>query len=296
MRPLPCVAVVLTTLAACATSGTPDITDTTPATEPPPGPPNITLPPSSSSSSSSSSGGTADGGGPHDSGTPDAKPDAKPDATTVEAGPPDSGGTKDSGPTIASSLLDVDFGSPTTTKTGAAAAGLGPTDQWNPAGPGFNADYTLSSLVWSNGAAAAGVSMRVQNLPGNWAMTASIGDPMYDSYAYSWAGASATITLDGLPSGTYDWVIYGHTGANDANSGFSITVLAGTTAVWSSASAYTTLGADWNSSIWKTGSQYVLALGVVVGAGQTVVLTIANGATGTGNAGCLINGLQILKQ
>lgn len=212
-----------------------------------------------------------------------------------ETGPFDAGNS-DAAAMIAAALLNIDFGNSTTTKVGASAAGKGPSDHWNAAGPGFQADYTLTTLVWADGTAASGVSMRAQNLPGNWGWTSSIGDLMYNGFSYSWSGATATVTVSGLPAGTYDFVAYGHGGAD--NSGFSVAVKSTPTgpALRTSPTRYTSTGPDYNSSIWRDGSQFVILDGIVVGAGEIAELTIYNGKQGTGNAGCIINGLQILRE
>ena len=46
---------------------------------------------------------------------------------------------------------------------------------------------------------------------------------------------------------------------------------------------------------WTPGTQYVVSRGVCVAAGNTVEVAMENGTQGTGNAGILINGMQIYQ-
>jgi hypothetical protein len=204
----------------------------------------------------------------------------------------------DAGPILsATTLLNIDFGGTTTQEIGGAAARVNASDAWNAVGTDFNADYTVTGLVWSDGSGAAGLSMRVNNLAGIWGFTSAIGDKMYDSLLYSWSGTTASLTFEGLPAGTYDFIPYGHSAEDNANSGFTVTVHAtsSTSALTTSPTKYTTVASDWNASSWIVGAQFVILDGIVVATGQTVILTISNGSQGTGNAGCVINGLQISR-
>jgi hypothetical protein len=230
---------------------------------------------------------------PVDSGPPDEGP---PDEGPPDVGPPDEGPPDTGNPTTGwTAALDIDFGGPlTSSEVGFAAAGLTPGDYWNAVVKGFSTDYTASSLLWTNGLPAGGVSAHVQNLPGSWGQSAPVNDPMFNNYIYSSSGSTATVTLAGLPGGTYDFYAYGLAGTTQ-NSGFTISIMSGPMGpvVFSSGTKYTSTGSS--PAGWVQGTQYVLLDGIPVADGQYVALVISNGSQGTGNAGCVLNGLQIMK-
>jgi hypothetical protein len=231
--------------------------------------------------------------GPVDSGPPDEGP---PDVGPPDMGPPDEGppdtGIPSTGWTAA---LDIDFGGATTsTEVGFAAVGLSPSDYWNAVVQGFNSDYTASGFLWTNGLPAGGISAHVVNLPGSWGFTSGVNDLMYNSFIYSWNGATASVTFSGLPGATYDFYVYGLAGTTQ-NSGFTISVMSGPTGpvVFSTGTKFTATGSS--PPVWAEGTQYVLLDSISVADGQYVSLVISNGSQGTGNAGCVLNGLQIMK-
>jgi len=192
--------------------------------------------------------------------------------------------------TCVSQFLDLDFGTSATTKTG-------PVNGWGNAGDRWNSVNTAASpasapLFWADGTPAAGVTLTATNLQGAWAWTGEHPvDAMYASYNYSWSGSSASITVSGLPASDYDVAIWGKQGKN--NTGFYVTVLDPTGAtVYTSDTEYTGTVADVGT--WTYGNQYV-AFNLQLSAGETMVIDLLPGAQGAGNAGMIINGMQILR-
>ena len=208
-----------------------------------------------------------------------------------------SGSTEPAPRPPSSKVLNVDFGEAPTTKHGPAAFG-DDDDVWNAVGEGFAMDFVASHLVWADGS-EADASIHTQNLPGIWGGQTTMGDPMYESYIYSWAGESATTTVLGLPPGSYDVAIYGTTGRVDTNnSGFFVTVHddeAGP-ARSKTATTFTSTGPDADAPDWVENGQYVLHEGIAVGEGQALRVNIVNGVQGAGNGGCLTNGMQLIKR
>jgi hypothetical protein len=192
-------------------------------------------------------------------------------------------------PAQAANLMNLDFGSTTTTKAGVAAAGSSAADFWNPVGPGFQADFLATGLLWADGS-SSNVQMRVTNLPGNWGSASAIHDPMYDGYEYSWSGTTATITIVNLPSGTYDVYVYSSvTGGNTGSSVSACASGASTPTQFTSTSAYAT------DTVWIAGDEYALHAGVSVAASDVVTINLSNGTQGSGNAGILVNGVQLVR-
>jgi hypothetical protein len=244
----------------------------------------------------SATGGGSTGGGASDAGTggPDGGscvPDLQGLLVPTNATSMSTGGTAPTATTTivdASHLLDLDFGGPNTMKQGVAAAGSSTSDLWNAVGPGGNADYA-STLVWANGTPSP-VKVRVQNLPGNWALTSAIGDLMYNSYSYSWTGSTATLTLVGLPAGTYD--VYVYASVSNGNTGSSAT----TCRLGSSTAAQFTSSTSFASrTAWTAGEMYSLHSGLVVLTDDSLTIQLLGGVQGPGNAYVLINGLQVVS-
>ena len=197
-------------------------------------------------------------------------------------------------------ILNVDFGSPTPAKIGKAAVGLTERDVWNAAGPGFESDYTVHDLRWADGT-SSGVALRVVNLPGNWGMNAPGLDPMYAGYSYSWYGETASLIFTGLPSGLYDLYFYAnadHSGRGSGpsdNTGVSVEV-SSPAHRWESPVRFTGQGDAWTAMGWQPGKQFVVHEGIEVGQGHEVKIVLHNGVQGTGNSGCLVNGLQLVHR
>ncbi len=195
-------------------------------------------------------------------------------------------------------------GAPPSPKIGPAAFGLTPNDFWNavgqPQGSPFPPNWTISGLKWSDGT-PSGVKVDAANLNGAWGWTPppANGDKMYESYSYSWNGGSASLTLTGLPSGSYVVYAYGHENAPSSNSGYwaSTHMVSNGPAVAMTPTKYTdATGGSFNSTTWVDGGQYVLLAPIQLNTGELLRINIEHGTQGTGNAGCLWNGLQIVRQ
>ncbi len=213
-----------------------------------------------------------------------------------------SGGSGGSGgsvniPTV-SQLLDVDAAVGSAIEVGPAVLGLAAGDFWNPVAGAFQTDFSVSGLMWSD-KTPAGVDVHVVNLPGTWSFASppANGDAMYTGYIYSWSGSAASLTFSKLPAGSYVVATYGHEGGAGSNSGFSLSVHDSESlpAITTTSVEYTALDSSWNSVQWTEGGQYVLLGPVSLTAGQLLRVNVVNGAQGTGNAGCIVNGLQIGK-
>jgi hypothetical protein len=191
--------------------------------------------------------------------------------------------------TSSGNLLNIDFGAPTTTKTGVAAVGLSSADVWNPAGV-HQGDYTLSGLVWADNTPIAGASVEAVNLGGTWGATSAIHDAMYDNYSYSFSGTTASVKLSGLPAGTYDLYVYAS--VPNGTTGASVSLQnEGTTTT----TRYTSRAAFASDTTWQSGQQYVAFPGLSMSAADRMTINLTHGIQGTGNAGIVLNGLQVVK-
>ncbi len=186
--------------------------------------------------------------------------------------------------TLIAPIINIDFASGGTEKSGLAAVGQSGSDIWNTYS--LLGDGTLAGLQWSDGGPNktnnSGASVSVTNAPGNWSFTCCMPsiDPMYDAYLYPNSG-SISVTLKSLPAGTYHFYIYGHGPAQNANTVFT---LAGNVLSTSST------GNFWNSADWREGEQYVVFRNVTVTSGQPVSFTAGVGASGY----AVLNGMQIV--
>jgi hypothetical protein len=181
---------------------------------------------------------------------------------------------------VNSALINVNFGG--NTKSGAAVVGS-TGDNWNSYVYPNNTDVTVPNLVWNVGSTPSPVSLRVQNGPGQWGFTTT--DPMYWTYIYPQSGGNITLTINNLPAGDYDLYVYGHGGAANQNSTFTLSV--NQVAI----GQYSTLNSpDWQqSSTWIPNLQYVKFSNVHVNAGQVASLVVSPNAS----TYAVINGLQI---
>ena len=190
-------------------------------------------------------------------------------------------------PPPAQQLIDLDLGSDSgqgySLKEGYAAIGDTTNDFWNfydrvvPAGT-WRTSGTVTNLEYVNGT-ASGVNVNVSDAEGAW--TDASSDPMYHTYVYPLDGGDDVVTFSNLPAGTYDVLAY----SPDGN--FQVTVGGTNYGVQTSA--------DPNAStvpVWTEGVQYSRWNNVVVGTGQTLVLTVRDGALG-GNA--VLAGVQIVN-
>jgi beta-lactamase regulating signal transducer with metallopeptidase domain len=180
------------------------------------------------------------------------------------------------------SLIDVAFTSLATAKVGFAATGVTNNDFWN---------SVASSLDTGSGARLnlklvdgtdSGARLTVANANGGYGNGAS--DLMYQSFFMNLPARNITVTLANLSAGLYDFYLYGHGDQNIQNSVFQLSVAGVSQGVKA-----TTTSANWNSSMWQEGVQYVEFTHVSVAARQTVTILVAPGAS---SYACL-SGLQI---
>jgi len=180
----------------------------------------------------------------------------------------------------AGTLIDVAFtGVSVTTKTGFAATGLTTNDFWNT----YVVDSgALSNLEFVDGT-ASGAGMTVANAGGVYGNGAS--DPMYGVYLFSSPPfGNSILTITNLSAGLYDFYLYGH-GNQDNQSGiFQLTV-----GLENYGTEATTNGSGWLSPVWQEGVQYVEFTNVIVLAGQTITITVEQGASGYD----VLSGLQM---
>ncbi len=187
-------------------------------------------------------------------------------------------------------LLDVDFGSGTATaEVGFAATGQSTNDFWNfytrdDGNGGYLTFGSLSGMKYADGS-ASGAGLTIANAPGSWGNGAA--DYMYDGYLYCFDGNNITVVVTNLAAGSYDLYVYGHGAADNQNSTYQLSVNS------QSYGSQTTLsGPGWGSSaVWQDGLQYVEFSNVVVGAGQTVTITVLP----ADSSYAIISGLQIAQ-
>lgn len=95
----------------------------------------------------------------------------------------------------------------------------------------------------------------------------------------------STYKIYGLPTGSFDLYLYGHGDANNENTVFSVS-----NGVTTFGPESTVNGTGWETNTWVEGMQFV-KIPITVTAGQTVQITVGDGASG----GHFINGLQIKR-
>jgi alpha-tubulin suppressor-like RCC1 family protein len=180
-------------------------------------------------------------------------------------------------------LWNVDFGTTTTDKAGAAAVGQHPNDFWNayPYAGGFNAGGGVVLLQTAN-TNATSVGINLPGAPGSWG-NGSL-DPMYQGYVYPTFNPSAatmTITISSLPPGDFDFCLY------SSESNFQL--VSGVTDYG------VKIGFDdtaTNPPLWQEGKQYVQFRNVAVtNVAQPVIITVNPGPSGY----AIISGLQIVR-
>jgi hypothetical protein len=179
-------------------------------------------------------------------------------------------------------LLNVDFAAVQGNKTGPAAVGLTAGDFWNADGQGWPSALTLTGLKWSDQTASS-ASLTMVNAPGFWG--SSLPDPMLSFFRFACDGGNITVTLDGLPSGTCDVYLYGHTDGTDDNGVFQL---------WSDGVDWGTkgtslVGPGFAAGAWEVGQQYVRFRDVAVAAGKPLVIHAKHTTYGFNN----LSGLQL---
>jgi Concanavalin A-like lectin/glucanases superfamily/Calx-beta domain len=176
-------------------------------------------------------------------------------------------------------LINVDFGGGPgpTPKVGFAATGETASDFWNY----FNQSYgggsgSLANLKRADGTVTS-VGIAVQNAPGGWGSGST--DPMYNDFIYAFFGGSTTVTLTGLPVGSYDLYLYCGDGKYQVSSGG---INYGTRIARESPIV--------NPPNWQEGVQYARFRRVTINTpGQSVVIVVLPGQDGL----AVISGLQI---
>ena len=181
-------------------------------------------------------------------------------------------------------LLDINFGAPDTNKVGFAAIGQTTNDYWNGYQFGLQTYGSVTNLKWV-GRHNSGISVTVLNAPGNWAN--DTGDGMYDPFIYPWDGGNITVTLSNVPSGTYDFYLYGHSSNAWENTRFQMTVGPNST-LWKQTQDSILAATSTN---WAEGVQYVVFRNMTISDGQPVVITGAPGDAGA----AILNGLQMIS-
>jgi len=187
-------------------------------------------------------------------------------------------------------LINVDFaGGPVSPKIGFAAVGATTNDFWNSYGapgqwgtPGLLTDSLPNLKLTDRRDTDVGLVLTNARFP----YTSIATDPMYHTYVFSYEGTISAVVTN-LPTGNYDFYLYGHGDANDQNSTF--TLVSGSTSYGTQA---TTTSSDWSSSAWAAGRQYVVFTNVAVTAGQAVSITVPLGSSGY----AIINGMQIVPK
>jgi hypothetical protein len=179
-------------------------------------------------------------------------------------------------------LLNVNFAAYTQVKLGFAATGQTPSDFWNNYTAPFQAFAWLSNLAMADGTPTT-VGLTVQNGAGHWGFTHP--DLMYNCFCYSQDNGDIILTVTNLPSGGYDFYLYGHSGAANGNTVFQLLVDGA-----NYGNLPTGTHADSLSTNWVEGAQYVVYRNVAVtNGGAPVTIKAHPGLSGY----ALLNGMQI---
>jgi len=179
-------------------------------------------------------------------------------------------------------ILNVNFAAYSQVKVGFAGTGLTPSDYWNNYTAPWQQFAGLSDLITADGTPTT-VGLTVQNGAGHWGMDHP--DLMYNCYCYSQDNGDVILTVTNLPSGTYDFYLYGHGGAANANTVFQL-LLGGA----DRGSRSTGTNADWALTNWVEGAQYVVYRNVsATNGGAPVTIKAHPGLSGYAQ----LNGMQI---
>ncbi len=138
------------------------------------------------------------------------------------AGSPQPMTSMSGGITVNTHILNINFGGHTNDKVGPAAVGQNANDFWTGSYFPNQYDSIINNLLWSD-QTPSGINLEISNAPGDWANGAA--DPMFSSYTYNPWQQDITVTLTGVPAGTYNLYLYGH-GPTTDNSVFSVTTRA----------------------------------------------------------------------
>ncbi len=188
-------------------------------------------------------------------------------------------------------LLNVTFGTDANgIKTGPAAIGQSPDDFWNIYSrdvPGSNgstwrASGEIPDLLQADGT-PSGVALSVDNAQGAWFNNSQ--DPMFFGYLYpSGRQGNITVTLKGLPSGEYNFLVYAHGEPDRENGRVTLNIGQETYGPLETASE-----PGWNDLIWEAGKQYVLFSKMFIPEGEAAVIISMPGTSGLS----VLNGIQI---
>jgi hypothetical protein len=190
--------------------------------------------------------------------------------------------------------MNVDFGplKGESLKVGPAATGQTSSDFWNyytrdDGNGGYRTCGGLTDMKWANGESSA-VGLNITNAPGCWGNGAT--DPMYNYYLYPLGGGDRNITVvvTNLPSGSYDFYLYGHGNVNNQSGVFQLSSGAINYGTYATAAA----GTEWQSSTWQLWQQYVVFRNVTVAGDQAVTITVLPDPAGY----AIIAGMQIAQQ
>ncbi len=173
-------------------------------------------------------------------------------------------------------LINLDFGGATSSpKTGPAAVGESANDFWNYLGPQMPGP--IANLMNADGSVSP-VSVTMSNLSS--AGTIGSSDPMYNGYAYAPQNQNGTLTLSGLPAGTYSVFAYSYDGNCSLGAG---------------GNGYGTITTEYdippvNPAPWVPWLHYAFWDNVALSTGQSLILTVQPGPH---NGYAAICGLQV---
>lgn len=107
---------------------------------------------------------------------------------------------------------------------------------------------------------------------------------MYDTYIYT-LGSAVSFTITNLPTGVYNFLVYGHGNADNQNATYQLS--SGNTSYGTKSTAVSHLA--WTSDVWQENLQYVVFSNVTVASSLPVTLACQPGASGY----AMINGMQV---
>jgi hypothetical protein len=179
-------------------------------------------------------------------------------------------------------LLNVNFAAYSQVKVGFAGTGHTASDFWNNYTAPWQSFAGLSNLATAAGTPTT-TGLTVQNGAGHWAFAHP--DLMYNCFCYSQDHGDITLTVTNLPSGGYDFYLYGHEGADTGNTVFQLLVGG---ADYGNRSTAT--NSNWALTNWVEGAQYVVFRNVAVtNGGAPVTIKAHPGLQGDAQ----LNGMQI---
>jgi len=181
-------------------------------------------------------------------------------------------------------LLNVDTAIAHSNKVGVAAIGVAATDIWNNYSFPSVSVASMTNLKWSDNTTSS-VGLVLRNGPGQWGVM--VPDVMLRNYVYAQNQGNITVTVTNLPSGNYDFFLYGHTTTAADNGVFE---------VWSDEVNWGIKGTSLQgygptSNKWELGQQYVRIAGVAVTNNRPVYLQSKKTTYGYNN----LSGLQIVR-